>query len=301
MIKENLKYRIRTDLNDNKGDNSYEHFFIELKGTRYNAIIGTIYQPPNTDIDNFLENYSISLTQIKKEKNKELILGLDHNLDLIKQASHRKTQNFVEMTLDNLLLPTITKPTRINKASATLIDNIIISHKLQSGYKSNILISNLSDHLPCHIEINEFYANKRAATKIIKRKLNKENLEKIRKVINSTDWDKALAQLDASNAFDAVHNKIMRSIDKFAPEREVMIRHKRDNKPWITRGIANSIRKRKSLFRLSLKDQSQEEKYKLYWRNLSKLKRAAKLNYYQQKCIDFRKKFKTTLAINKQK
>ena len=40
---------------------------------------------------------------------------------------------------------------------------------------------------------------------------------------------------------------------------------------------------------MSLKDQSQEEKYKLYWRNLSKLKRAAKLNFYQQKCIDFRK------------
>ena len=73
LIKENLKYRIRTDLNNNKGDNSYEHFFIELKGTRYNAIIGTIIQPPNTDIDNFLENYSNSLTQIKKEKNKELI------------------------------------------------------------------------------------------------------------------------------------------------------------------------------------------------------------------------------------
>ena len=76
------------------------------------------------------------------------------------------------------------------------------------------------------------------------------------------------------------------------PEREVRIRNKRNNKPWITRGIANSIRKGKSLFKKSLIDQTQEEKYQVYWRYLSKVKRAAKLNYYQQKCKDFRKNTK---------
>ena len=292
LIKDNLKYRVRTDLNANIQDNSYEHFFIELKGTRYNIIAGSIYRPPNTDIDNFLENYNNSLTNIKRDKNKEVIIGLDHNLDLLKQASHRKTQNFVETTLDNLLLPTITKPTRINKSSATLIDNIIISHKLQAGYSSNILISNLSDHLPCHIEINEFYASKVDATKIKKRKLNKENLEKIRHEINSTNWDTILADSNTTESFDIVHKKIMRSVDKFAPEKEVRIRNKRDNKPWITRGIANSIRKGKLLFKKSLIDQTHEKKYQAYWKCLSKVKRAAKLNYYQQKCKDFRKNTK---------
>ena len=67
------------------------------------------------------------------------------------------------------------KPTRISKSSATLIDNVLISDKLQSNYTSNILLSNLSDHLPCYVEINEFYAGKKEVTKIKKRKLNKEN------------------------------------------------------------------------------------------------------------------------------
>ena len=91
---------------------------------------------------------------------------MDHNLDLLKQTSHRKTQTFVENTLDHVLLPVITKPTRISKTSATLIDNVIISDKLQSNYTNNILLSNLSNHLPCYVEINEFYAGKREATKI---------------------------------------------------------------------------------------------------------------------------------------
>ena len=256
LIKNNIKYRVRTDLNATNPENSYEHFFIEVKGTRFNIIAGTIYHPPNTDIDNFLENYANSLFSIRKDKNKEIILGLDHNLDLLKQASHRKTQNFIETTLDNLLLPTITKPTRINKSSATLIDNIIISHKLQAGYKSNILISNLSDHLPCLIEINEFYAIKAEATKIKERKLNKENLEKISQEINNTDWEATLASMNVTESFDTVHSKIMSSIDKFAPEREVIIRNKRNNKPWITRDIANSIRKCKTLFKKSMIDQT---------------------------------------------
>ena len=84
----------------------------------------------------------------------------------------------------------------------------------------------------------------------------------------------------------------MRSIDKFAPEKEVRIRNKRDNKPWITRGIANSIRKGKFLFKKSLIDQTHEKKYQAYWKCLSKVKRVAKLNYYQQKCKDFRKNTK---------
>ena len=56
LIKSNIKYRIRSDLNANNQDNSFEHFFIEVKGTRYNIIAGSIYCLPNTDIDNFIEN-----------------------------------------------------------------------------------------------------------------------------------------------------------------------------------------------------------------------------------------------------
>ena len=54
----------------------------------------------------------------------ECILGLDHNLDLLEHSIHPKTQEFLEYILDQNLLPAITKPTRISKTSATLIDNI---------------------------------------------------------------------------------------------------------------------------------------------------------------------------------
>ena len=93
---------------------------------------------------------------------------MDHNLDLLKQSTHRKTQEFVECLLDRLLLPVIMKPTRISKSSATLLDNIIISEKLQSSYSCNIILSDLSDHLPCYVEINDFNAGRKEATRIKK-------------------------------------------------------------------------------------------------------------------------------------
>ena len=136
------------------------------------------------------------------------------------------------------------KPTRISRTSATLIDNVIISDKLHSNYTSNILVSNLSDHLPCYVEIKEFYAGKRETTKIKKRKLNNNNLNKIKMEIGSIRWESLLCDLGASESFVTVHNKITEIIDKIAPEYEVHIRSKRIDKPWISKSIANSIRKK---------------------------------------------------------
>ena len=60
--------------------------------------------------------------------------------------------------------------------------------------------------------------------------MNKENLEKISQEINNTDWESTLAPKNVTESFDTVHSKIMCSVDKFAPEREVIIRNKRNNK-----------------------------------------------------------------------
>ena len=292
LIKDRLIYKTRPDLIKNCQHDSYENSFIELKGSSYNTIIGSLYRPPNTDVEKFLVEYNDTLGSISSEKNKEVILGMDHNLDLLKQASHKMTQTFIENTLDHSLLPVITKPTRISRLSATLIDNIIISDKLQLNYTSNILISNLSDHLPCYVEIKEFYAGQKEAAKIKKRKLNNKNLNKIKLEIGSVAWESLLCDLGASESFATVHNKIMEIIDQIAPEYEVNIQRNRINKPWISKSIANSIRKNKQLFKKSLNDPSYQIRYENYLKCLRKVKRTAKLKYYQQKCIDYKQNTK---------
>ena len=53
------------------------------------------------------------------------------------------------------MIPTINKPTRVTKHTATVIDNIITNCILNSDFKSAIVKMDLSDHFPI-IFINEF-------------------------------------------------------------------------------------------------------------------------------------------------
>ena len=69
------------------------------------------------------------MSKIKNE-GKETILGMDHNLDLLKSNVHKQTQALLDDLNDKDILPTITCPIRITQNTATLIDNIFVSEKL---------------------------------------------------------------------------------------------------------------------------------------------------------------------------
>ena len=73
---------------------------------------------------------------------------MDQNLDLLKSHIHLQTQTFLENTLNANLIPTFTRPTRITKSSATLIDNIYISNQLTYKFDSCILLRDISYHMP---------------------------------------------------------------------------------------------------------------------------------------------------------
>ena len=81
---------------------------------------------------------------------------MDHNLDLLKINSHKKTEEFLECYLENGLIRQITKPTHITQMSATLIDNVMISKKLCGYTESRILIDDISDHMVSLVTLKNF-------------------------------------------------------------------------------------------------------------------------------------------------
>ena len=112
----------------------------------WKIIVGSMYRPPNTE--SFNKKLNDLTSKIKLENDKEVIIGLDHNLDLLKSLTHKHTQQFIEEMIEKCLLPTITCPTRITNSTATLIDNIFVSEKLHQFYESAILLDDMLDHLP---------------------------------------------------------------------------------------------------------------------------------------------------------
>ena len=120
---------------------------IKLEHSQKNIVVGSLYRPPNTSCVEFVSEYENLINNLK-HADTHLILGMDHNSDLLKASVHNSTQRFLEMNLDNGLYPCIKQPTCLTSTSATLIDNIFIDCKLLGRHSSRIKIDDISDHLP---------------------------------------------------------------------------------------------------------------------------------------------------------
>ena len=79
-------------------------------------------------------------------------------------------------------MPVITRPMKIT--SVTLIDNIYISTRLQKNFKSSILVSDISDHLPTLALLKQTKHIIKEPLHLQSRKLNDNNKEKIKEKLN---------------------------------------------------------------------------------------------------------------------
>ena len=137
-----------------------------------------VYKSPNT-CENTLKNHLTELlNKIKFEKgNKELVIGMDHNMNFLKSHKHHKTQQFLDLMLEHELVPKITRPTRINNSMATLIDNIFISKLLQRSFDSMILVEDISDHLPSLVLMKQTKMRNKEPLNFTSRALNNNKIK----------------------------------------------------------------------------------------------------------------------------
>ena len=257
----------------------FEHVVVELKTDAHNILLVSGYRPPHTKEKLFLQEYKKLTNTLKKLKNHEIIIGLDHNLDLMKAQLHTHTNTFLENNLEHDLVPCITKPTRVTRKTATLIDNILLSQKLQNEANQKIIIDNISDHFPILVLLpNQKKAIKEP--KLIKiRKLNETTIEKIKQGIDYINWNNKLAQLTANESFNLFHDHLCEQINTFAPEIEKKQSPKKITRdPWITKGIRNSLRKQRELYKkhISLDKSVSTCNYKEYRNALKSLIRKSK-------------------------
>ena len=68
-----------------------EHIVLELKTDTKNILLVSGYRPPNANAKVFIKEYTTLLTNLKRLKHHEIILGIDHNLDLLKAHLHTQT------------------------------------------------------------------------------------------------------------------------------------------------------------------------------------------------------------------
>ena len=127
LIKNGIQYRQRHDLEEFY-EKELECTYAETQAKNGKGfVISSLYKSPNTSEKRMIIHLHRIYPTIYNERGcKELILGLDHNMDLLKSHQHKATQGFLDTFLQHKLLPTITRPMRITNNTAMLIDNIFI-------------------------------------------------------------------------------------------------------------------------------------------------------------------------------
>ena len=98
-----------------------ESIFIEIiNPSTKNLIVGCIYRHPCMELNKFNDDFFIYLCKkLLHEKNKDIVLMRDFNVDLLKYEDDANTAVFLDKICLTFLIPQITSLTRIAPRSKT--------------------------------------------------------------------------------------------------------------------------------------------------------------------------------------
>ena len=245
-----------------------------------NVIIILLYRPPNTDINIFNEIIAEMMTKVKNENKTCCIMG-DFNINLLNHNIHAGTSHFLDVMYSNNLFPLITRPTRAQRNTATLIDNIFHNGLCNIQACNGILVTDISDHYPVFSIIKD---NLISSDKLYfrKRDLSKKNIEKFVAMIGEENWDLIRSFDNLEKSFSYFHSKYKTLYDKCFPLKTYKFGYK-NRKSWLSEGMKKSIKIKNKLYAIYKRNPTEInlEVYKQYKQNLNKVLRKAEKLHYQ--------------------
>ena len=90
LVNDQLQYSTRPDLTDQNAN--IESCFVEITNMPRKTIVGSIYRPPSTNEKEFIKEIDCAMGKLNNERGKDSIIGLDHNLDLLKMHQRKPTE-----------------------------------------------------------------------------------------------------------------------------------------------------------------------------------------------------------------
>ena len=203
----------------------------------------------------------------------------DFNLDLLKFNIHTPTEEFVDAMFSYGLIPKITKPTRTQNNTATLIDNLFTSSL--NVDLSGILINDISDH---HMVFALEEINTDTPEGKIKRPdMSNKNITAFCDTQEKSEWDFILVEKDVNKAYEYFYSRINATADISFPLK--ITKEKKVNKaPWMTPSLIISKKYKNKLLIKKTKNPTVENttKYKNYKNLYNKICRHAKFKFTRE-------------------
>ena len=296
-IKENLNYREIETLNISNDDIECVAANIEVANTSCGnslKILG-IYRPPRGSNPEFINILNRIINDHKFNESISLIAG-DINICLLKEDFSNVTNDFMNLMRATNFYPLITRPTRVNDATLSLIDHIWINTPILP--LSGILLADVTDHYPVFCILKHTHPNHTNLTKITFRMRKTENYQQFKEKLNNLNFLHLISQ--SSNVNDMATNFI-KKLDELhnscSPIHTKRISNKQLSKPWVTSAILNSIKHKHDLFRLVKLNLYNPENYKNYCNTLKTTLRNAKRSYFNKLFDKHKSDIKRTWTI----
>ena len=226
---------------------AFQALWVEIHFTNAaNIICGVIYRQHNSP-ETFLKYFEETVENLSIS-GKPIYIMSDTNLNLLHFNSCNYVQDFL-FTLQSLnLTPTIDKPTRVHRNSATLIDNIF-TNKVEENIISGNLISDVSDHF-AQFCISQSPISKEKPARLLSRDFSNFTERNFINDLLLINWDHSVPdnETNVNKLFFSFYNKLNKIVNKHAPFKSISRRNvKCFSKPWITTGIRKSIQTKNKL------------------------------------------------------
>ena len=278
-VRKSLDFKIRPYLSINNVD--IESLTIEiLSDNKRNTLVNALYRPPNGQIEPFV--FLNNIFSKIKTSNKLFHIAGDFNLNLLDHDTNTKVQIFLNLVYRNGMIPTINKPTRITRKTATAIDHILKNSFCDTVFKTAIYKCDVSDNFPiCFIIPSPLkQENFTETTFITKRIFNTESIELFKQKLYETSCDEMEMSQNPDQAYKTFLTKFSDLYNIYFPTKIIKVKNKYLNSTWITKGIKKSSKRKQRLYEKFFKNctEKHELAYKTYKRLFESIKNIPK-NY----------------------
>ena len=276
-IKENIPCNVRYDLCVTF--NHLETLFIECLVENKRVVIGLIYHRPGTEIDRFIEDLAALLEKVRCH----CILMGDFNMNILNYASDNHVNNFINHMHEYSYMPLITKPTRVQNRTATLLDHIWINFDRSSEHSSSIIFNGITDHFPV-----VYYLKIRAKTNQYKniqfRSTGEQCDTNFKHKLENHNWTTLYDMNEVDIAFEYFNKVLIEYYNECYPLRTKRVQINKIKNPWITAALKESIRTKNKLYKKFVKRPiTYGDRYRSYRNTLSRIIKIARNNFYKEK------------------
>ncbi len=252
-------------------ENIFECLTIDLKIKSKNFSLTSLYRPPSTNaalLENFFDCYDNLLTNMSRGDTNYFIFT-DANFNLLKLNHCKNAQKYLEITHNNGFLQLISKATRIQPPSYSLMDHILTKKISSDDNKIGVITEDISDHFLTFLTLSDTPPAKKHR-EVSKRDFSAQNVAGFSEALSNINFASVLTYNDVDGAFEEFWTTFSSLFDLYFPlKTEKFNKNNHKINKFKTNGLLISRNNKNKLHKLSILEPSPHNvnTYKTY-RNL---------------------------------